>query len=92
MAEKKMTVVIDPSLEYARKLHYNERHSGWTIFRSIYWAVYLLLVGSMLYSFSQASSVNFGAFFGLSIISLALFLLVYGFSSALHLKLMKRYA
>ncbi len=89
MAEKKMVVTIDPSMQYSRQLHYAEMHSGWHIFRAVYWSIYILFVGLILYT---GSNMSLQQFFGTSIMLLALFYIVYGFSTSLHLKLMKRYA
>ncbi|MCL5405087.1 MAG: hypothetical protein M1125_04645 [Candidatus Marsarchaeota archaeon] len=94
MAEKKpekMIVEIDPNMEYARRLHYNEKHSGWAIFRSIYWSIYIFVFGVLLYTLVPAG-MGIAAFFGIAFMVLAIFVIVYGFSTSLHLKLMKRYA
>ncbi|MCL4373875.1 MAG: hypothetical protein M1360_03275 [Candidatus Marsarchaeota archaeon] len=88
MAEKKNVVVIDPSIQYTRMLHYREKHSGWEIFKSIYWGIYILLLGLFVLS----SSITVASFLGFALITFALFFIVYGFSVSLHLKLMKRYA
>ncbi|MCL5093366.1 MAG: hypothetical protein M1128_02780 [Candidatus Marsarchaeota archaeon] len=88
MAEKKTVITIDPSLEYSRRLHYNEKHSGWQIFKSIYWSIYVFIMGVILYAVPMATS----QFFGWALMLFALFFIVYGFSTSLHLKLMKRYA
>ncbi len=91
MAEKKMVVTIDPSMQYSRQLHYSEMHSGWAIFKAVYWSIYILFVGLILYS-NVPGGMSVTQFFGISIMLLALFYIVYGFSTSLHLKLMKRYA
>ncbi|MGC8647450.1 MAG: hypothetical protein ACP5SA_01375 [Candidatus Micrarchaeia archaeon] len=87
MAERKNIITIDPSIEYARMLHYKERHSGWEIFKAIYWGIYILFIG-MLVLWPGMTLVNF---IGYAVIAFALFFMVYGFSVSLHLKLMKRY-
>ncbi|MCL5102322.1 MAG: hypothetical protein M1544_03135 [Candidatus Marsarchaeota archaeon] len=94
MSEKKpqkLVVELDPSMEYARRLHYNEKHSGWAIFRAIYWSIYIFVFGVLLYTLVPAG-MPVSAFFGLAIMVLAIFVIVYGFSTSLHMKLMKRYA
>ncbi len=94
MAEKKpekMIVTIDPSMEYSRKLHYGEKHSGWAIFRSIYWSIYIFVFGVLLFTLVPAG-MSVAAFFGIAAMVFAIFLIVYGFSTSLHLKLMKKYA
>jgi len=94
MAEKKpekLIVTLDPSMEYSRRLHYNEKHSGWAIYRAIYWSIYLFVFGVLLYTLVPAGMPVSG-FIGLAIMLLAIFVIVYGFTSSLHLKLMKRYA
>ena len=88
MAEKKTVVTIDPSMQYSRQLHYAEMHSGWHVFRAVYWSIYILFVGLILYT----GNMNTEHFFGIAVMLLALFYIVYGFSTSLHLKLMKRYA
>jgi len=94
MAEKKpqkMVVEIDPSMSYSRRLHYMEKHSGWAIFKAIYWSIYLFIFGVLLYTLVPAG-MPISAFFGLMLMIAAIFVIVYGFSISLHLKLMKRYA
>jgi hypothetical protein len=91
MAEKKMVVTIDPSMQYSRQLHHEERHSGWHIFRALYWGIYLFFIGTMLYLYVPVR-MSVAKFFGMSLLILAIFYIVYGFVTALHLKLMKRYA
>lgn len=83
-------ITIDPDMMYARKLHHDEKHSGWHIFKSIFWAIYLFVMGAILYLAVPQLSIS--KFFGWALIILAIFLIIYGFSKSLHLKLMKRYA
>ncbi len=91
MAEKKKDVVIvDPQLWMERQLHYNERHAGWRIFRSVYWSIYLLIVGFFLLSYSSLG-LSPQVFFGMDLILLAVMVIVFGLVQALHHKLMKRY-
>ncbi len=88
--KKKEVVVIDPQLWMERQLHYKERHAGWRIFRSIYWSIYLLLIGFILLSYT-AIGLSPQIFFGIAIILLAVMVIIFGFVQALHHKLMKRY-
>ncbi|MGC8651918.1 MAG: hypothetical protein ACP5UH_01555 [Candidatus Micrarchaeia archaeon] len=88
MAEKKNVVVIDPSIQYTRMLHYKEKHSGWEIFKSIYWGIYILILGL----FVLTTGMTLVSFLGYALVMFAVFFIVYGFSVSLHLKLMKRYA
>ncbi len=94
MAERKPSrqiIMIDPELSYRRQLHYQERHSGWHIFRGIFWAIYLFMMGIFLITLVP-QSLSIEGFFGWALVLLSLFVIVYGFSSSLHLKLMRRYA
>lgn len=83
-------ITINPDMMYSRKLHHDEKHSGWHIFRSIFWAIYLFVIGAILYL--AVPPLTTPKFFGWTLIILAIFLVIYGFSKSLHLKLMKRYA
>ncbi len=91
MAEKRNVIVIDPELSYKRHLHYQEKHSGWQIFRGIYWGIYLFIIGILLATLVPAT-LGYTAFLGWVLILLAFFVIIYGFTSSLHLKLMKKYA
>ncbi|MEM3775401.1 MAG: hypothetical protein QXZ35_01950, partial [Candidatus Micrarchaeaceae archaeon] len=64
MAERKQKVVVDPEMWMARQLHFQERHSGWNIFISIYWSIFVLLV-SMLLMFYARLALTVYTFFGL---------------------------
>ncbi|MGC8495963.1 MAG: hypothetical protein ACP5MX_02035 [Candidatus Micrarchaeia archaeon] len=88
MAEKKTIITIDPSIQYTRMLHYKEKHSGWEIFKAIYWSIYILLLGIFVLNFNP----SFSAFMGWAMVIFAMFFIVYGFSTSLHLKLMRKYA
>ncbi|MGC8710738.1 MAG: hypothetical protein ACP5RF_04005 [Candidatus Micrarchaeia archaeon] len=92
MAESKgkQVVVVDPDLWMNRMLHYNERHSGWQIFTSIYWSIFILFVGALLIYYNSLG-LNLNLFFGLILFLLGLMVIVFGFTTSLHLKLMKRY-
>ncbi len=91
MAERRSIISIDPELSYRRKLHYMEKHSGWQIFRAIYWGIYIFIIGILLAALVPGT-MPYPVYFGWLLILFSLFLIVYGFASALHLKLMKRYA
>ncbi|MCL4379152.1 MAG: hypothetical protein M1160_02895 [Candidatus Marsarchaeota archaeon] len=91
MAERRSTITIDPELAYRRRLHYQEKHSGWHIFRGIYWGIYIFILGAMLAALVPAT-MSYTRFFGWALILLAFFVIIYGFTSSLHLKLMKKYA
>ncbi|MCL4389339.1 MAG: hypothetical protein M1528_02350 [Candidatus Marsarchaeota archaeon] len=91
MAEKRSIVTIDPELSYRRRLHYMEKHSGWHIFRAVYWGIYIFVIGILLATMVP-STLRYSVYFGWTLILFSLFLIVYGFTSALHLKLMKKYA
>lgn len=95
MAERRQIVVVDPSMEYERKLKFMEKHSGWQIFKSIYWGIYLFILGLILlisYKDSGGASIAPEAFFGWALVLLAIFYIVFGFATSLHLKLMKKHA
>ena len=91
MAEKRSIVTIDPELSYRRRLHYMEKHSGCHIFRAVYWGIYIFVIGILLATMVP-STLRYSVYFGWTLILFSLFLIVYGFTSALHLKLMKKYA
>ncbi|MGC8648372.1 MAG: hypothetical protein ACP5SJ_02630 [Candidatus Micrarchaeia archaeon] len=91
MAEKKNVIVIDPELQYDRMLHYKEKHSGWEIFKGVYWGVYVFILGVLLIT-KVPAQMAVPKFFGWALSLFAIFIIVYGFSMSLHYKLMKRYA
>lgn len=73
-----------------RMLHYRERHSGWYIFRSVYWAVYVFVIG-YLFIAESVQNLPVGFMAGSALVILSVAIVLYGFASALHLKLMKKY-
>ncbi len=78
--------------DFDRILEYRVRHSGWIIFRAIYWAIYLLLLGILLLYYSINNvSLSLQVFFGWAFTVLALMLIIYGAAEVLHHKLMRRY-
>ncbi len=81
---------MNPDAHMKRILHYKERHSGWHIFNAIYWGIYLFVFGMILIlQPTLGYTLIFGI--GLAIIILSLMLIIYGFVTALHVKLMKKY-
>ncbi|MDE1833394.1 MAG: hypothetical protein KGH58_03175 [Candidatus Micrarchaeota archaeon] len=68
-----------------------ERHGAWEVFRAIFWGIYLLLIGVVLATLVPGV-IGFISFFGLAIVLAALFLVIYGFTASLHLKLVKKYS
>ena len=78
-------------LAYKRHLHYQERHSGWHIFRALYAGIYLFIIGVILATLVPGT-LSYTFYFGWALILLALFVVVYGFTTSMHLKLMKKYA
>ena len=91
MAEKKTVITVDPSMQYSRMLHYREKHSGWEIYKAVYWGIYFFILGLLLLSQGTSMSLLSG-FFGWALLIFSLFMIVFGFAAALHLKLMKKYA
>ncbi|MGC8571807.1 MAG: hypothetical protein ACP5RI_00670 [Candidatus Micrarchaeia archaeon] len=88
--EKDKVTIIDPSLFYERRLKYEEKHSAWEGFKSIYWSIYILSLGSyLLYSNTPITATSF---FGVALVLFAFFYIVFGLTKVLHLKLMKRFA
>jgi uncharacterized membrane protein len=92
MPGKKTVITIDPSMQYNRQLHFAERHSGWIVFKAVYWGMYLFVLGIMLLMLVLPAKIGLYSFVGWAVTILSLFIIVYGFSMGLHLKLMKRYA
>ncbi len=82
---------INPTLEYERMLSYKEKHSMWYLFETLYWGIFLLSEGILLVKYVTAG-MTLATFFGWSFILASIFVIIYGISMTLHLKLMKRYA
>ena len=77
---------------FDRMLEYQARHAGWIIFRSVYWALYLMLLGILLIYYSaKGISISLQVFFGWAFTVLAVMIVVYGAAETLHHKLMRRY-
>ncbi|MGC8567977.1 MAG: hypothetical protein ACP5LP_01915 [Candidatus Micrarchaeia archaeon] len=88
-ASSKDVVSVDPSLWFDRELKYKEKHSGWYIFQSLYWGVYLFALGLLLIGNVGGVTLTPLEFLGWALVMGALFYIVYGFVISLHLKLMK---
>ncbi len=88
---KKTIITIDPSMEWDRKLNYLEKQSGLEIFRAIYWGIFLFVIGIMLVIASQGST-NLATLGGWLVITLAFFVIIYGFVLSLHYKFLKKHA
>ena len=73
-----------------RKLEYKEKHAGWEIFRYLYWGIYVFVIGCMLV-IAGYTMPNLIVFTGWAVILLAVFLVVYGFVTSLHHRLMRRH-
>lgn len=84
------SVMIDPSMFMDRMLHYREMHSGWNIFRFIYWSIYLIVVAIMLIYYTELG-FTMTLFFGSIILILAVMLILFGLTEALHNKFLKKY-
>ena len=94
-ASRRNIMVIDPTLEYERRLKYMEKHAVWEIFKTIYWGIYIFVIGLMLLVFYKASptaTINVYSFFGWALVLFAIFYILFGFSASLHLRLMRKYA
>ncbi|MGC8662381.1 MAG: hypothetical protein ACP5RT_01185 [Candidatus Micrarchaeia archaeon] len=91
VSKEKQIIVVDPELWVKRNLNFIEKQSRWHIFTTIYWGIYVLILGSLLVFYSSIS-INLIYLFGTSLIIFSIMLIIYGFSVALHSKLMKKYA
>ncbi len=79
--------------DFDRYLNYRSMHTGWLLFRSVYWAIYLLVIGGLLLYYNKLPfGLSLGGFFGVAIVLFAVMLIIYGAAESLHHKLMKRYA
>jgi len=78
--------------DFDRYLDYKARHSGWITFRSIYWAIYLLVIGALLIVNGKLSfPISWAMFFGVALVLLAVMLIIYGAAESLHHKLMRKH-
>ena len=76
--------------DFDRYLDYKARHGGWIIFRSVYWAIYLVVLGTLLIV-SGSVPISGTIFFGVALELLAAMIIIYGAAEALHHKLMKKH-
>ncbi len=83
-------VVVDPKLVMERYLQYRENHKGWHIFRTLYWSIYFLVIGALLVYYNSIFS-SATAFLGTASLVLAVMLILYGLTEALHHQLMRKY-
>ena len=89
---KDNVMVIDPSMFMTRMLHYKERHHGWHIFRTMYWSIYLIVISVLLIYYNQIGFASEPTlFFGVAFLLLAVMLILYGLTEALHHKFLKKY-
>lgn len=78
---------------FDRMINFMAKQSGWIVFRSVYWAIYLLLLGILLLFYSvQQVSVSLQTFFGWAFTILAVMIIIYGAVETLHHKLMRKYS
>lgn len=91
MSKDERVITIDPDLYMKRMLHYREKHSAWYIFQSLYWGIFLFLAGFTLV-LKDVLNYSLALTLGIILIILSLMVILYGFVTALHMKLMKRYA
>ncbi len=87
---RESVVVVDPKLIMERMLHYRERHHGWHVFRTMYWSIYLLVISTFLIYY-QEIGFTVTLFFGVALLVLAVMLVLYGLTEALHNKFLKKY-
>ncbi len=81
-----------PGDSFDRMLDFNVKHSGWIIFKAVYWAMYLLVLGVvLLFDSVHNVTIPLETFAGLALSILAMMVIVFGFSEVLHHKLMRRY-
>lgn len=90
--EQRMIVELDTDMHMQRMLRFSEKHMGWHVFKAIYWSIYIFVIGAVLFNTSYAGTFNMLTFTGFGLIMLSIFVIVYGFVYAMHLRLMKKYA
>lgn len=91
----KQIMVIDPTLQYERKLKYMEKHAAWEMFKTVWWGGYIFIIGMILlvyYKDSPSITISIYSFAGWALTIFALFYILYGLIFSLNLKLMKKYA
>lgn len=82
---------MEPNPEWDRLLAYKDKEAGWTVFRHLYWGIYLFVIGGILVVAGISARPNLLIVGGWSIILFAVFLVVYGFVASLHHRLMRRH-
>ena len=92
MPERKVTVTIDPTLQYERQLRYVATQGGWEIYKAVYWGVYVFVLGLLLLTAVPRALPTMESFIGWALVLLSMFVIVYGFVVSLHLKLMRKHA
>ncbi|HVC58588.1 MAG TPA: hypothetical protein VND15_03895 [Candidatus Acidoferrales bacterium] len=70
---------------------YQEKHGAWEVFKTFFWGIYLLVIGVVL-TVLVPGVIGFTSFIGLAVVLAALFLIIFGFTASLHLKLVKKYS
>jgi hypothetical protein len=95
MAEKKgasrgSVMLVDNSMDWERKLSYAEKHSGFEIFKFLYWGIYAFAVGCMLV---VGGYIGFSIIIiaGWTLVLLSIFMVIYGFVISMHQRLMRRH-
>ncbi|MDE1860117.1 MAG: hypothetical protein KGH72_00170 [Candidatus Micrarchaeota archaeon] len=83
-------MVLDPKMYMERMLHYRERHHGWMLFQTSYWAIYITVISIILLSYGDINLTP-TVFLGIAGLLLAVMLVIYGMVTSLHLKFMKKY-
>ena len=91
MPDHKTIVTIDPTLQFQKSLHYKEKESGFEVYKAVYWGIYVFVLGVLLLTLVP-HVLTFIGFVGWALVLGAMFVMVYGFVLALHLKLMKKHA
>jgi polyferredoxin len=87
-------MIIDPTLQYQRRLRFMEKNASWETFKMVYWGFYVFVLGFILLMFNKTPptpTISVYAFFGWALTLFALFYIIYGFSLSLHTKLMRKY-
>jgi len=77
---------------FDKMMDFQAKHGAWIVFRSIYWAIYLLLLGALLlYYTARNITVSLQFFMGYAFSILAIMVILYGAAETLHYKLMRKY-
>ncbi|MDE1768550.1 MAG: hypothetical protein KGH67_05215 [Candidatus Micrarchaeota archaeon] len=84
------TITVDPTLLMNRFLHYRERHSGWYVFRYMYWSIYFIVVSILLLYYGPLN-LTLNLFFGTIVLLFAVMLILFGLTESLHHKFLKKF-